>query len=135
MLSGLAVAAVLVSLAVVGAAPTRDRAAAPSVPAMPRYYVTINGLPPNANAIVRSTRTGQTPASVSIPRNTEVATVAAAPSDREFLFAIVEPIEGVVRRRARPTSDNAWTSLSLRELPGDCGEELPRNTDWPGVEC
>ena len=92
VLSGLAVAAVLVSLTMAGgAAPARDRAVAPSVPARPRYYVTINGLPPNAKAIVHSTRTGQALTSVSLPGDTEVATVAAAPSDREFFFAVVEP--------------------------------------------
>jgi hypothetical protein len=92
VLSGLAVAAVLVSLTMAGgAAPARDRAVAPSVPARPRYYVTINGLPPNAKAIVHSTRTGQALTSVSLPGDAEVATVAAAPSDREFFFAVVEP--------------------------------------------
>ncbi len=92
VLSGLAVAAVLVSLAVAGAAaPARHGAVTPSVPAMPRYYLTINGLPPHAKAIVRSTRTGRTLASISLPKDSELATEAAAPSDRVFFLAIIEP--------------------------------------------
>ncbi len=92
VLSGLAVAAVLVSLAVAGGtAPARGGAVTPSVPAMPRYYLTINGLSPHTKAIVHSTRTGRTLTSISLPRDTEVATAAAGPSDREFFLATVEP--------------------------------------------
>lgn len=109
VLSGLAVAAVLVSLAVAGGgtAPARNGIGAPTVPALPRYYVTINGLAPHAKAIVHSTRTGHVLTSISLPSDTEFAAVAAAPSDREFFFSVVEP--------SQSTNPDTWL-YPLRRL-------------------
>jgi len=127
VLSGLAVAAVLISLAVAGgAAPARHGPVTLSVAAMPRYYLTINGLPPHATAIVHSTRTGRTLTSIRLPRNSEVATVAAAPSDREFFLAIVEsgpsnPDTFLFRLRLSATGH--W-HLSARTLLISSGKDI-----------
>src|SRR5262249_51172333 len=68
-----------------------------------------NGLAPHARAIVHSSRTGRALAWVGLPKDTELATVAAAPSDREFFLAIVEP---------GPKNPNTYLYRLLKLAPG-----------------
>lgn len=85
-LSGLSVIAVVVGVTLAGGAAHPRTAAGSGAP--PRFYVTLNGLPPKETAIVHDSRTGQTLASVHISEPSGgLASIAATSSDRVFYLA------------------------------------------------
>jgi hypothetical protein len=91
VLSGVAVVAVVVGLVLAGGAAPRKPPTNPVTPegsGPPPYYVTINGSPPVVRAIVHSTRTGRTLATVDVPAlRGETPTVAASRSGLTFYIA------------------------------------------------
>jgi hypothetical protein len=87
-LSGLAVTAVVAGLALAGGARPNSGGGSGPLGGLPRFYLTMNGLPPKETVIVHSTMTGQVLTSVHIPNPAGgLAVIAAARSDRVFYVA------------------------------------------------
>ncbi|HEY3906621.1 MAG TPA: hypothetical protein VGM14_22110 [Streptosporangiaceae bacterium] len=86
-LSGVSVIAIVLGVTLVGGAQRPNSAGGSG--ALPKFYVTVNGLPPKETAIVHSTATGQALSSVHLsePNGGTVSMIAAARSDREFYIA------------------------------------------------
>jgi hypothetical protein len=87
-LSGISVIAIVLGVTLAGGTQQRPSATGGS-DALPKFYVTINGLPPKETAIVHSTATGRALSWVHLaePSGGTVSVIAAARSDREFYLA------------------------------------------------
>jgi hypothetical protein len=127
-LSGLAVAVVVVSLALAGGSTAKPAGTRPAGSSgagpLPRFYVTINGIPPHAEAVVHYSRTGRIVRYVRIPGVAgEFATVAAARSDREFFIVAYGPTaySGPVSALYRLAVADNGRRLSLATVSSDLG--------------
>ena len=119
--AALAVIALIAGLTLAaGSGPGRTAARAPaagtSAQGMPRYYVTINGLPPHTTAVVHDSLTGRPLSRVAIP-GPVAPSITAAHNDRVFVIDAV---------RIFPHSEPATVLYLLRVTAGGRRATLTR---------